>query len=529
MITPAIPLNEADRLEDLYAYGVLDTAPEKIFDEIAELAATICGTRYAAVTFIDGDRHWFKTEYGSVFGESSRNDSICGHAILAQELFEVADTWDNPCFSGNTKLNDAKVRFYSGIQLNSSRGNSIGMLCVMDSEPRSLNTSQKQSLTQLAGVLMASLEAARQSRMLNWLGTLIDAVTDEVMVFDSLSLHFLYANAVALKSLGYSLEEMCRMTPLDVTPDTERDSLMAYLQQLQNGAQQLQFESVRLRQDGVLVPVEMRWQLLTNFGKPVILSIVHDITERKRVSNMKSEFISLVSHELRTPLTAIHGAVKLLDKGVAGILPDAATKLISLAALNTDRLCKMVDDILDLEKLASGKMQFVLQPLLVSAVLERVVQAYAAVAGVAGVQLQVQATPNLCLSADVQRLNQVLANLVSNAIAFAPRGSNVCLSAFAACKSALFIPSLGGDVSDPLAATVCLQVTDCGPGIPEHFRQNIFQRFAQANMQTNRQKGGSGLGLFMAKQMIEHMYGSISYRSQPGCTTFEVILPSAQA
>jgi PAS domain S-box-containing protein len=527
MITPLIPPNEVDRLEDLYAYGVMDSAPEKIFDDIAALAAQICGTRYAAITFIDSYRHWFKAEYGLAFGTSSRKESICGHAILARELFEVADTWSHPCFSDNAKLNQAKVRFYSGSQLNSSRGNSIGMLCVMDSEPRSLSTSQKQSLVQLAGVLMALLEAARQRRLLSWLSHLVDAVTDEVLVLDCISLNYLYANAIALRSLGFSLEQMRRMTPLDVTPDTDRDRLMAYVRQLQNGAQQVQFESVRRRHDGALFPVEVRWQMLPNLGRPVILSIVHDITERQQINNMKSEFISVVSHELRTPLTAIHGALKLLDTGVAGPLPDTAVKLLNRAAQNTDRLCKMVDDILDLEKLASGEMQFELQPLLASAVLEQVAQTYAALASVAGVQLHLQATPNLCLFGDAQRLNQVLANLVSNALKFAPRGSSVSVSAFAACDLVLFATQLGAVPSSP-AAAVRLQVSDSGPGIPEHFRHNIFQRFAQANMQTNRQTGGSGLGLFMAKQMVEQMHGSISYNSQPGCTTFEVILPEAK-
>ena len=529
MTAPLIPPNEANRLADLYSYGVLDTAAEKIFDEMAELAAAICGTRYAAVTLIDRDRQWFKAEFGSSFGQSSRDDSVCGHAILERDLFEVPDTHNDPRFVGNMLLNDAKVRFYSGSQLNTSRGNSIGMLCVMDSEPRSLSASQKLSLAQLANVLMAVLEAGRQSRMLNWFGTLVDNATDEIQVLDSVSLRYLYANAKAVRSLGYTLEQLRDMTPVDGTPDSGRDKLMAYVRQLQAGAPQVVFESVRRRDNGELYPVEIRWQLLSSLGEPVILCLVHDITERQQMDRMKSEFIAVVSHELRTPLTSIHGAVKLLEKGVAGALPAPAAKLVSLAAQSTDRLRKIVDDIVDFEKISSGQMEFALEPLLASVALKNVAQEYEAVARAAGVQLEVQATPGLRMHADTQRLHQVLANLVSNAIKFAPGGSSVSLTAFAAAGSALSSVPFVPDVAGAPVAAVRLQVTDRGPGIPEHFRQRVFQSFAQADMQSSRQKEGSGLGLSIAKQIVENMHGSIGYNSQPGCTTFEVMLPEAGA
>jgi signal transduction histidine kinase len=254
--------------------------------------------------------------------------------------------------------------------------------------------------------------------------------------------------------------------------------------------------------------VEVCWQLLTTRGRPVIMSLVQDITQRKEIDRMKDEFISVVNHELRTPLTSIHGAVKLLEQGAGGVMPAAATRLVALAADNTDRLRRIVDDILHLEQIASGKMEFNLEPLDAARVLDQVAHGYETAAAAVGVSLAVAAPAALQLSADAQRLHQVMANLVSNAIKFAPRGSRVLLEA---------APAGPGRVR--------LSVTDAGPGIPDHFRERIFQRFAQADMDSRRTKGGSGLGLSIARQMTEHMGGSIGYDSRPGHTCFHVTFP----
>lgn len=513
MRAPSLPPNEADRLADLHDFGVLDTPSEKLFNEFAELAAAICGTQYAAVTLIDRDRQWFKAEYGLAVGQTTRDESVCGHAILEHEVFEVPDTERDERFANNPVLTNAGIRFYCGSQLRSGRGHAIGMLCVLDSEPRQLSLAQRHSLNQLADVMMAVLEAGRQSRMLNWFGALVDTVSDEILVTDPQSLRYLYANPSAVRSLGYSLEQLRGMTPMDVMEGQNHATFNAYVRQLQEGAPQVVFEGVRQRSDGGSYPVEARWQLVSSFGRPVILSIVTDITQRKEMERMKSEFISVVSHELRTPLTSIHGAVKLLDSGIAGSLPEGAARLVKLAARNSERLRTIVDDILDMEKMASGQMVFQIESLHAAPLLERAAQAFEAVAGTAGVQLVVSGGADLHLRADAQRLQQVLANLISNALKFAPRGSQVRVEASQAG------PGTG----------VRLQVTDQGPGIPDEFRARIFQRFAQAQMTASRQKSGSGLGLSIAKEMIERMGGSIGYESEPGCTVFHVTLPSAVA
>lgn len=515
MKAPSVPENEADRLADLYEFGILDTPAERVLDEIAALAAIVCGTKHAAVSLIDRDRQWFKATHNLALKQTTREESICGHAILEREIFEVPDVKADPRFADNPILDDpaAPVRFYGGGQLSTERGHVIGMLCVMDPRPRALDENQRQALRQLADVAMAVIDAGRKTRLLSWFGTLLDNVRDEILILDPDSLLYLHANRAAQEHLGYTLEEMRRLTVLDITPDADPAGFHARVAQLRSGEPYVVFQAERKRANGQHYEVESRWQLITTNGKPVILSIVQDITERRKIERMKDEFTSVINHELRTPLTSIHGAIKLLEQGAAGPLPAQAKYLVELAAHNTQRLREIVDDILDLEKISSGQMQFELEPLRAREVLERVAAGYSPAAQTAGVVIEVAAEPHLMMRADARRLQQVLANLVSNAIKFAPRETAVTLSA---------------QVSPERPECVRLEVLDRGPGVPPEFRSRIFQRFAQADMKTNRSKGGSGLGLSIARQMTQQMGGTAGYASQPGETRFYVDLPKEQ-
>jgi PAS domain S-box-containing protein len=515
MKAPALPAAEVERLADLYDYGILDTPAERIFDEAAQLAATICGTAIGAVTLIDRDRQWFKSQHGRQFGETSRDESICGHAILERRVFEVPDTSRDERFAGNPLLEAAPgIRFYGGSQLNSGRGHAVGMLCVMDPRPRELTDTQREALRQLADLVVAVMEAGRRTRLLNWFGLLLDNISDEILILDPETLLYLHANRTAQEHLGHTVDEMRRLTPMDVTHDPDRPKFEGYVARLRGGEPFVTFEGRRRHASGEEYPVEARWQLLRTGGKPVVLSIVQDVTERRKIERMKDEFVSVVNHELRTPLTSIHGAIKLLEQGAAGTLPEHALHLVELAAQNTQRLRQIVDDILDLDKIASGRMEFDIEPLRAREVLERVSAAYGPAAFASGVVLRVDADPALLLRADSRRLQQVLANLVSNAVKFAPADSAVTLSANASPQD---------------AGHVRLAVMDRGPGIPDAFRAQIFERFAQADMQSSRSKGGSGLGLAIARQMTEQMGGSIGFTSRPGVTVFFVDLPGEMA
>lgn len=230
--------------------------------------------------------------------------------------------------------------------------------------------------------------------------------------------------------------------------------------------------------------------------------------EAERASRVKSEFISTVSHELRTPLTAITGALGLVAGGVAGALPPKAGQMVDIALKNSRRLSFLINDLLDMEKLLAGKLQFdrhvqALTPLLEQSLADN--QSYAAQFGV---QLVLgRAGEGVQVEVDAQRLQQVMANLLSNAAKFSPQGSRVEV-----------------DVRHA-GAVVRVLVTDQGPGIPLEFQSRIFQKFSQADASDARQKGGTGLGLAISRELIERMGGRMGFESVPGqgaCFFFEL-------
>lgn len=348
-----------------------------------------------------------------------------------------------------------------------------------------------------------------EQRRREWFGALVDVLPDEVFVFDALTLRCLHANATAQAARVAAPQPLEELSPPDLTPTLTPEAMGGYLEQLAAGASTVVFEGLRRCADGTSYPVEVRWHRLPAPHQPVIVAMLHDITDRKQVEKVKDEFISIVSHELRTPLTAVHGAVRLLEGGAAGPLPPQAQQLVSVAAHSTERLRCIVDDILDLEKTTAGLMAFDVAAVEVAPLLQRIAQSYAVVGTPAGIRVEVHAPPGLVLRADAARLAQVVGNLVSNALKYAPPGTPVLLQALAE----------NGQVR--------VQVVDRGPGVPVAFAGRIFQRFAQADMNTTRQKGGSGLGLSIVKALVEAMGGRVGFESAPGRTCFWLTLARA--
>ena len=248
-------------------------------------------------------------------------------------------------------------------------------------------------------------------------------------------------------------------------------------------------------------------------GKPVrMLGVVLDITTRALLDISKSEFIATVSHELRTPLTSINGSLGLIFGGAVGELPDKAQEMIGVAHRNAERLIALVNDLLDLEKLQSGKMEFHFEKLDLGAVVKEAFQANVGFAQKNQVKLHVATDlPEAIVMLDKARIIQVVTNLVSNAVKFSNQGDVVEVSL-----------TRRGNV-----ATV--QVTDSGPGVPENHRERIFERFTQVDASDQRAKSGTGLGLSICKSIIDEHGGTIGVQSMLGQgSTFRFSLPLAE-
>jgi len=241
-------------------------------------------------------------------------------------------------------------------------------------------------------------------------------------------------------------------------------------------------------------------------------SLMTDVTELKRIDRMKTEFVSTVSHELRTPLTSIRGSLGLLAGGVSGALPEPARKLVDIARNNCERLIRLINDILDTEKIESGKMRFEMKELQLAPFISDALQANEGFAQQHGVRLRFAAPDEpIHVDADPDRLNQVLANLLSNAIKFSPRGAEVVVALARQDSRAR------------------VEIRDHGAGIPAEFRGRIFQKFSQADASDSRQKGGTGLGLNISKAIVERLNGTIGFTSETGAgTTFHFELPATR-
>lgn len=311
---------------------------------------------------------------------------------------------------------------------------------------------------------------------------------------------FLDLNDALLAPTGYTREEFVRLSYWQVTPAEYQSEEEEALADLNTKGRYGPFEKKYIRKDGSRYPVRLQGMLSQDAdGRAVIWSLIEDITERKRVERMKNEFISTVSHELRTPLTALSGALRLVTSGASGELPESVVKVLDIAERNSERLGYLINDLLDMEKLLAGKMDMhrVTQPLLGiihTALADN--QAYADQFGVALELVETDLNPRV--NVDASRLEQVLANFISNAAKYSPEGETVYTEL------------------DINADRVRVSVRDRGPGVPASFRSRLFEKFSQADTSDRRSKSGTGLGLAISKELVEQMGGIIGVESVEG-------------
>lgn len=264
------------------------------------------------------------------------------------------------------------------------------------------------------------------------------------------------------------------------------------------------------RRNGETFPIDVALGAMRLPTGTHVVAVVRDISERRRVEQMKAEFVSTVSHELRTPLTSIAGSLGLLAAGAAGAMPEKAARLISIAHSNSQRLVRLINDILDVEKLEAGKLDLDLQPLDLREIATRSIEGASGYSAELGVDLTLVEGPGAPIRGDADRLMQVVVNLLSNAAKFSPKGGEVRVTVY------------------PEVRIARLSVADRGPGIPEAFRSRIFSKFAQADSSDTRAKGGTGLGLVIAREIAERHGGRLWFESTEGeGATFHLDLPMA--
>ncbi len=531
MKSPAIPSNEKARIAALCNLEILDTESEERFDLFTRIAKSHFDVPIVLVSLVDEARQWFKSRQGLDATETPRDISFCGHAILSHDIFYIPDTLADPRFFDNPLVTNApNIRFYAGAPLSTPDKQRIGTLCIIDSKPREFTKAQLATLRDLADGVEAELSRANMIKM------------QEIVTQSESNLRIKSERlALATKAgnigvwdydvVGGVLNWDERMFSLYGVERNQFPGCYEAWSHALHPEDKVQAEKDLSDALSGIKPFDCEFRVIWSDNKVRFIKanatvirdkqgnalrmtgINQDITERKEIERLKSEFISTISHELRTPLTSIRGALGLIIGKAAENLPEQFQKMLALANRNAERLTLLINDILDLERIESDLLIFEFKEIDIVAVATRSLEDNAGYSAKHNVKLAFHSKiKNGIVWGDENRLLQVFANLISNAIKFSPKGETVVINI------------------EHIDSTFRVSVSDAGNGIPDDFRHRIFQRFAQADSSDSRAKGGTGLGLNITHAIIKRHGGTIDYTSELGRgTQFYFELPELKA
>lgn len=331
-----------------------------------------------------------------------------------------------------------------------------------------------------------------------------DNVLDGIVTVDNAGL-IQTANQSCYRLFGYSENSLPGKPWSILLAPSEQAVTLSTISELP----QIEIECRAQRASGEIFDLLLSHSILPLHRKPRHLLVLRDITERKRVERLQSDFVATVSHELRTPLTAINGALGLAVGGALGELSNKQLKMLQLAQQSCTQLHQLVNDLLDFEKLHSGNMPFTITPIIVDVLIAQCIAQLTA-NQTRQIILQSPGTQHGKVLADEVRLRQVILNLLSNALKFSTPDTPIMVEL------------------TPLVTHLKVSVIDHGKGVPAAFEPLLFNRFAQANSAAVREQGGTGLGLAICKEIIAQLHGEIGYQRLAHGSCFYFTLPLAK-
>lgn len=496
---------------------------EPQFDTVTTMISELFDVPMSAVTVLRRDQQLLPSSCGIDGTETDRADAFCNVTVEGTEVFVVEDALlderfrDNPMVTG-----EPFVRFYAGAPIRIGNNVPIGALCVIDRKPRQFSETDRNRLTQMAGITAGIMELRIGSRLseqrqheiqaqAELLTATIDNVPQGVALIDphgqiiltnaqllnllnlgddavanrNTTARVLLANAVSTGSFG----------PID--PEQFIGDILGHAPAVSHHSVEIQDFQGRF--------LEIKHAAIEG-GRSILT--VEDVSERHKLVRMKDEFISTASHELRTPLTSIRGALAILARKSEESMDQQGRQMLNMASRNAERLTDLVNDILDIEKLGSPEMSLRSEQVDVGRVLKDSCDQLRPYANTHDVVISLNVDNALLVQGDAGKLQQAVTNLLSNACKFSPAGSEV---------------KVAGELRE---GKVFVAVEDIGRGIPEEFREQMFRRFAQADAQHRSGVAGTGLGLAITKAIVEQHRGEIGYTSELGVgTRFWILLP----
>ncbi len=518
----------------LQTLGILPAGPA---DTEARWLAAVETAGFGAWEFDPATRVvWSSRRHGEILGRTmndprERYDTLMEQVVDAdrpridaefRHLIETGEHWNFEC---RIRRLDGEIRWISGFgavqQTPVSRKRCvIGLIQditerkVEEAVVRAAETSRVRLSEQRAAEL-ALREVAEQNQ------AVLDNALDGIITISELGI-VLSMNRSASTMFEFALEEVLGQNINMLMPQPYRGEHDGYLRNFrETGVKKIigiGREVEGRRKSGTNFPMELSVSECTSNGKRIFIGLVRDVTERRRLERMKSEFISTVNHELRTPLTSINGALGMVCAGALGAVNDDAKAILDIAYTNSRRLALLINDLLDLEKLAAGRMELFCAEQELTPVLERAIQNMESYGAKLGVRYALQdGAADARVFIEAGRLEQVLGNLLSNAAKYSPREGIVEVSATIAVGN-------GG------SSIARIDVIDHGDGVPSEFVGRLFEKFAQADASSTRGKGGTGLGLAISKELAEAMHGTLVYTpTVGGGATFRIDLPLAGA
>ena len=524
MSTDAVPMPEDEelRLAAIERYKLGGIGREAAFDHVTRLAADLFDVPISLVSIVGSDMQCFRGACGLDSSGTPRDVAFCAFAIMDPHVTVVRDASIDPRFANNPLVRgDPYIRFYAGAPLHLD-GHAVGTLCIIDSRPRRFSASDCRRLEGLARTVVDMIElrverfvgeehrrALDEERQL--LKLTVENVSEGVALFDS-ELRLMLWNEDFVSLLGYpegavvegagASALVAHIAASGALGAGEPTSITAGLMTSIRESDSRHLDLVTANGN----TLEFRRKTLAD-GR--FIATVRDVTNERQIARLKDELVSTVSHELRTPLAAISGALGLLAAGTTGELEAKTDRLVVLAKKNAERLTELVNDLLDMDKLQSGRMRFRFEKEDLASLLSDAVdqnQTFA-VRHEVELELVLPAEP-LTASVDRTRLFQVVVNLLSNACKFSPPASTVTIELRKKGESA------------------CIRVSDEGPGIGAEFRPRLFTRFAQEEGAHQAGHAGTGLGLAICKAIMDAHQGEISLdESCAHGAAFEVCLP----
>jgi PAS domain S-box-containing protein len=540
MLVAPLPANEEDRVAALHALKILDTEPEERFDRITRMAKRLLDVPIVLISLVDSDRQWFKSRQGLDASETSRDLSFCAHAILDHRPLVVTNALEDKRFEDNGLVTDApNIRFYAGYPMTAPGGEAVGTLCVIDRRARTLSDEDIDLLKDLASMAEVELSSRflalqqqsytigleeaiaartgelqrtnldlesqiRERRQVeHLLNSVFDTVDEGILAFDRTG-SIALANKQAKEMWSPIASELVQCNISTLIPDLKREPLAANQVSATDPVLDLhlnkRFEANGLRDDGSGFPLEIS-VTETNKGESSLFTVaVRNITDRQKLDQLRDTFVANVSHELRTPLASIMGYAETLQSERPGPLTDPQRRFLEIIQRSSNRLLKLIEEILLVSQIEQGNLNVILAPTAPSEIIGHVVSMTEPMALSTNVKICVEETwpATDTLNGDEGRLEQVISNLISNAIKFSRPGGRVVV------RSALDQKSWR------------LSVSDEGIGIPDDEIAAVFQRFFRASNLSESAVPGTGLGLYICRAIIDAHGGEMGIESTVG-------------